>query len=140
VSAAYLVDTSAFIRLSSEPQLRKAWSDHMAAGQLALCPVTELEVLYTAQSMTHRRQLQQTFAAFYVWVPIPDRALERAADVQSDMTKLGMQRAAGVVDLLVAATAEEHRMTVLHYDRDFASLARVTGQSVEWVADPGTVN
>jgi predicted nucleic acid-binding protein len=140
VNAAYLVDTSAFVRLSSEPQLKQAWSDQMAAGRLALCPLTELEILYAAQSMAHRRQLQETFAAFYVWVPISDRAIDRAAVVQADMTKRGMQRSAGAVDLLVAATAEEHRMTILHYDRDFANVARVTGQSVEWVAQPGTVS
>ncbi|MFC4072348.1 PIN domain nuclease [Actinoplanes subglobosus] len=140
MSATYLVDTSAFMRLSAQPQLQKAWNDQMAAGRLALCPLTELEILYTAQSMEHRRQLQETFAAFYVWVPISDRAIDRAADVQEDMTKQGMQRSAGAIDLLVAATAEEHRMTVLHYDRDFANVARVTGQSVEWIAEPGTVN
>ncbi|GIE82671.1 ribonuclease VapC2 [Actinoplanes philippinensis] len=140
MSATYLVDTSAFIRLSSQPHLKQEWISQMAAGRLALCPLTELEILYTAQSMEHRRRLEQTFAAFYVWVPISDRAIDRAAVVQADMTKLGMQRSAGVVDLLVAATAEEHHMTVLHYDRDFANLARVTGQSVEWVTTPGTVS
>lgn len=139
MSATYLVDTSAFIRLS-EPHLSKTWKGEMASGRLALCSLTELEILYTAQSMDHRRQLEQTFAAFYVWVPISDRAYERAAVIQADMTKRGMQRSAGAVDLIVAATAAEHRMTVLHYDRDFASVARVTGQPVEWVAEPGTVN
>jgi predicted nucleic acid-binding protein len=36
-----------------------------------------------------------------------------------------------VPDLLIAATAELHGLTVLHVDKDFELIADVTGQSVE---------
>jgi predicted nucleic acid-binding protein len=36
-----------------------------------------------------------------------------------------------VPDLLIAATAELHGLTVLHHDKDFELIADVTGQSVE---------
>jgi predicted nucleic acid-binding protein len=39
------------------------------------------------------------------------------------------------VDLLVAATAERERLTVLCDDRDYATAASVTGQPVRFVAD-----
>jgi predicted nucleic acid-binding protein len=40
-------------------------------------------------------------------------------------------------DLLVAATAERHDVTVLHYDHDFDLIADVTGQRVEWIVPRG---
>src|SRR5262249_16066825 len=36
-------------------------------------------------------------------------------------------------DLIVAAVAERHQVTVLHYNPAFALIAKVTGQHVEWV-------
>jgi predicted nucleic acid-binding protein len=41
-------------------------------------------------------------------------------------------------DLTIAATAEQHGATVLHYDADFDRIAAVTGQPAEWVADRGS--
>ncbi|GAB4002197.1 hypothetical protein GCM10029992_39750 [Glycomyces albus] len=40
-------------------------------------------------------------------------------------------------DLIIAAAAERHRVTVLHYDKDFDRIAKITGQSCEWVVPPG---
>ncbi|WP_144127994.1 PIN domain-containing protein [Catellatospora sichuanensis] len=42
------------------------------------------------------------------------------------------------VDVLVAATAAEHRLTVLHYDRDFERLTAVSGGAHEWVIPAGS--
>lgn len=51
-----------------------------------------------------------------------------------------MTRAVGIPDLLIAAVAERHRVTVLHYDADFEHVAALTGQPVEWVVPRGTVS
>lgn len=50
------------------------------------------------------------------------------------------QRGRKVPDLLVAAAAEAEGLTVLHYDADFDLIAGVTGQPVEWVVGPGSVD
>jgi hypothetical protein len=42
-----------------------------------------------------------------------------------------MHRGPAVPDLLVAAAAERAGLTVLHVDRDFETIAEVTGQPVE---------
>lgn len=47
--------------------------------------------------------------------------------------KKGEHRSAGPVDLLVAAAAEEAELTLLHYDRDFETIARTTGQPVRMI-------
>ena len=43
-------------------------------------------------------------------------------------------------DLLIAATAELHRRTVLHYDGNFDMIASLTGQPAEWVVPPGSAD
>jgi predicted nucleic acid-binding protein len=46
-----------------------------------------------------------------------------------------LRLAPGPVDLLIAATAERERLTVLCDDRDFQAVATVTSQPVKLVTD-----
>lgn len=135
----FLVDTSAFLRLVRETGLQEAWRDQIDAGLIAVCPLTELEIYYTARSKEHREELDAMLRDGYGWALVPDRAFDRALEVQVGLTGRGVHRSAGPVDLVVAATAEQHHMTVLHYDGDFVQVAALTGQSVRWVAAPGSV-
>ena len=43
------------------------------------------------------------------------------------------------MDVLIAAVAERHRLTILHYDQDFDLIAEVTGQPTEWIAPLGAL-
>ncbi|MCS5719490.1 hypothetical protein N1027_15235 [Herbiconiux sp. CPCC 205763] len=58
----------------------------------------------------------------------------RAVEIQRLLAERGHHRAASVVDVLTAATAEICRLTVLHVDKDFELIADVTGQPVERLA------
>lgn len=49
------------------------------------------------------------------------------------------QRGAKIADLLIAAAAEVAGLVVLHYDRDFDLIAKVTAQRTEWIVPAGTV-
>ena len=136
----YLVDTSAFVRLGREPAVRETWREHFGAGLLSICPVTELELLCSARSLAQRERVRKLIRAAYGWVVSPDRVFERALAVQEALTGRGTHRSAGPVDLLVAATAEEHGLVLMHYDADFATIAEVTGQPARWVAEPGSID
>jgi predicted nucleic acid-binding protein len=59
---------------------------------------------------------------------MPDGIWHRARVVQEHLTAKGEHRSAGPVNLLVAAVAEEAGLTLLHYDRDFETITRTTGQ------------
>ena len=59
---------------------------------------------------------------------------DRAVQVQAALADRGQHRAASIPDLIVAATAELARLTVLHVDKDFELIADVTGQPVERLA------
>ena len=132
--AIYLIDTSGLFRILRS-DLRKAWSDQLASGVIAVCPIVELEFLYSARSLADRLEKRQLMSELFGWVPMREAAYERAGEVQQLLTGSGTHRSAGPIDLLIAATAESDRLTVLCDDRDFQAVAAVTGQSVKFVTD-----
>jgi predicted nucleic acid-binding protein len=132
--AIYLIDTSGMFRIL-QAELRKAWSDQLAAGVIAICPIVELEFLYSARSLADRLEKQRLIHDLFGWVTMHEGAYERAGEVQQLLTETGRHRSAGPVDLLIAATAERERLTVLCDDHDFETVAAVTGQPVKLVTD-----
>lgn len=132
--ALYLIDTSGMFRIL-QAELRKAWSDQLAAGVIAICPIIELEFLYSARSLADRLEKQRLIHDLFGWVTMHEGAYERAGEVQQLLTETGRHRSAGPVDLLIAATAERERLTVLCDDHDFETVAAVTGQPVKLVTD-----
>jgi len=132
--AIYLIDTSGLFRIL-QSKLRQAWSEELAAGVIAVCPVVELEFLYAARSLADRLEKQRLLRTVFGWVPMGDRAYERAEMMQQMLTEVGKHRSAGPVDLLIAATAEQAHLTVLCDDRDFEVLASLTRQRVRLVTD-----
>jgi predicted nucleic acid-binding protein len=133
-SSLYLIDTSGIFRIL-QSETRKAWSDQLTAGVIAICPVVELEFLYSARSLGGRLEKRRLVRDLFGWVPMHERAYERASEVQQLLTETGAHRSAGAVDLLIAATAEHERLIVLTDDRDFQTIAAVTGQPVKIVTD-----
>lgn len=131
-AAQFLIDTSALARLMRPGAESFGWDQAAAAGLIAVCPVTELEFFYSARSAADRERGIANFRSLFGWVPVHDRAFARAWDVQGELTSKSQHRSAGPVDLVVAATAELHGLTLLHHDRDFGVIARVTGQPVRW--------
>lgn len=126
--AKYLIDTSALGRLMREDGNEHGWDRAAEAGLIALCSVVELEYLFSSRSWDDRQQDERDLALLFGWVPMDDRMFRRATEVQEALTRRGEHRSAGPVDLLVAATAELHDLTLLHRDNDFDCVAAVTGQ------------
>ncbi|MFF4171047.1 PIN domain nuclease [Streptomyces sp. NPDC001744] len=134
----HLVDTSAAVRILARKHVQEEWVKHLTEGTVGLCDLTELEILYSARSANDRLAKEDLLAQLFNWTPVPDGVCPRARRVQQMLTNQGEHRSAGPVDLLVAATAELTGLTLLHYDKDFETVARVTGQPTQWVAPPGT--
>lgn len=125
----FLIDTSGLARILQKEH-RAMWADFLSAGVIAVCPIVELEFLYSARSLADRLDKQRLLSQVFSWVPMADRAFERAAEVQEALTRRGEHRSAGAIDLLIAATAERHQLIVLSEDPDFELVAAVTGQPV----------
>jgi predicted nucleic acid-binding protein len=133
VSAAqFLIDTSALARFMRGDAEQYGWDQAAAAGLIATCPITELEFFFSARSAEDRAEGIEDMRQLFGWVPVDDRAYDRAWQVQEALTQRGQHRGAGAVDLVVAATAELRGLTLLHRDRDFLCIAAVTGQALQW--------
>ena len=138
-TARYLIDNSALVRVA-HPVVQRAWTGILEAGMVGVCPVTELEFRYSSRSLEDYEIDRDLMADLYAWFDIPDSAWRRAAEVQYEMVRRGTHRSAGLPDLVLAATAETHGLTVLHYDADYDTIAEVTGQPTEWIAPRGSAN
>jgi predicted nucleic acid-binding protein len=127
----WLIDKSALVRIAASPD-RDDWVDRTARGLLHLCTITRLEVAYSGRSAA---DITRQFAApplAHMLIDYCTPAIEeRALEVQLLLAQKGQHRSAGLGDLLIAATAEAHGLTVLHVDHDFEIIAEVTGQAVE---------
>ena len=91
--------------------------------------------MFSARSLADRLEKLQLLRDLFGWVAMHEGAYDRAMQVQQRLTETGKHRSAGPVDLLIAATAERQRLIVLCDDRDYQTVASVTGQPVKFVTD-----
>ncbi|GAA1686648.1 PIN domain nuclease [Glycomyces endophyticus] len=131
--ARYLIDTSALSKILRGGGESYGWDRAAEAGLIAYCDTVELEYLFGARSLDDRRSILSIMENMFGWVPTDERMFRRAAEVQNELTKRGEHRSAGAADLLIAATAELHDLTLIHRDNDFKCVAAVTGQALEWM-------
>ena len=135
----YLVDTSAQAR-SKHPAVRTVISGLIVDRAAATCVTVDLEAGYSGRDLADVRTIAERRRSLYAVLPITEAIAERARDVQVRMAARGHHRAAGVIDLLTAAVAEQHNAVILHYDADFEHIAAITGQPQLWVAPRGTLD
>lgn len=135
----FLVDKSALARMSLE-QVGARLAPLIRAGRVLTCSIVDLEVLFSARSPEHYRAVRWERAAAFPLARIDQATLDRAVEVQAMLAERSEHRGASVPDLIVAAAAERAEATVLHYDADFELIASITGQSVEWVVDRGSIS
>jgi len=96
------------------------------AGALFVCPVGELEQLYSARSASDYDHLKVTLHASFDIVTAPPDVLDRALLLQRDLAHHhGMWHRTPIPDLLIAETAIHHGLGVVHVDGDFDRIAEV---------------
>lgn len=120
----YLLDTSGLVRLLREPGLQDAWYDAIDAEAIGSCYPQRTEFLYSARNAAEYDEISEMLNDLYPDVPVPKNAGRWIAAVQRQMSRAGEHRSASAVDLIIAATAAHHGLTVLHDDRDYRTLAR----------------
>lgn len=133
----FIADKSALARMA-RPAVAARLEPLLLAGDVATCGVIELEILFSAKNhadMVRTRKLRKSLPL----VGTAQEDFDRASDVLEGLARNGQHRAAKIPDLLVAAVAERHGLTVLHYDKDFDLIAAVTRQKVEWIVPAGSV-
>lgn len=121
-----LLDASAFWRLGSPslaPRRRDEVSERITRGLVAASTPLLLETFAG-------RRLPAADPRELPWLWISERAERRATDLQRQLRAAGQHLGVPPMDYLIAAIAEDHRAAILHYDRDFETLAANTDLAV----------
>jgi predicted nucleic acid-binding protein len=109
----------------------------MTRALVGICGVTELEMLYSARNIQERARMKEQLEASLDRIDTPEDIWEQAAEIREALTEQAQHRSASIPDLIVAATARARGLEILHYDRDFDTIARFTDQPARWIVPPG---
>lgn len=115
------------------------WSDLVAGGELAVCVPVLLELVYSARGARDFASLQDQVAGLPT-LPLDEEASAAASAAQAALVLRAQHRGPRPMDLLIAAIAKVNGAILLHYDRHFDAIARVTGQPTEWLARRGSLD
>jgi predicted nucleic acid-binding protein len=134
----YLADTSVFSRLT-KPVVASTFAPLVAGRLVAVSAPVIFELGFSARSRGDYREMMDGLAAFPT-VPTGDADHRRALEVQSQLAGRSRHRALSLVDALVAAVAEARELIVLHYDSDFETVSKLTGQEHRWIVARGSAD
>jgi len=143
-SHALLLDNSAWARvldgrLDGPP--RKTFEAALTAGRLWTCPPALLEMRYSALDGHQFAALVAELDAL-PHAPLTAAAAARALTAQAELAAApGASHRVKPVDLLIAAVAAAERLGVLHYDRDYDTIAQHTSLDFPsvWIAPRGSL-
>lgn len=133
----WLIDTSAYVRLARRVVVdQHLWHERIGRGLVRLLAVTRLEIGLNARNGAMRQSLFEVPPLSLMPVEFLTPEIEKRADeVQTLLADRGQHRGGpGLHDLLVAAAAEKLRLTVVHDDSDFETIAEITGQTTERIS------
>jgi tRNA(fMet)-specific endonuclease VapC len=135
----YLLDTNVCIRVlnaSSKPVIARFSTESPAT--LRLCSVVKAELFYGARKS---RRVAKTLSALRLFLEpfeclaFGDEAAEHYGAIRADLERAGTP--IGANDLMIAAIARQHDLTVVTHDMD--DFGRVVGLRVEdWERAPGS--
>jgi predicted nucleic acid-binding protein len=129
--ASWLIDKSALVRLPHSTQ-KSLWAQRISEGQVHISTVTRLEVGYSARSAEDLELIFSTAPIAMMPLEGITPAIEELAwQNLRALAKRGQHRAPSIPDLLIAATAQLCGLTVLHDDKDFNLISKISGQPVE---------
>lgn len=134
----YLADTSVLVQQGRQESVLDRYERLLVEGRLGICQTVALEFLNNAPDPRSYEKIRSALQ-IHRWFDVTSGAMDRALDVHHRFGTSSQHRNFSLPDLIIAATAEEHGATVLHYDDDFDRIAAVTGQPVEWVAPRGSL-
>lgn len=111
------------------------------AGELHVCEPFRMEALYSAQNPKDFAQMSVALDALPQAPATPD-LFDVAIAIQKSLAQAkAVSHRVKLADLLVAAVAFKHDLGVLHYDKDYVTIAQHggTGLTQVWIAKKGSL-
>jgi predicted nucleic acid-binding protein len=143
MSTQYLMDMSAWARLGN-PRLSQARSDEIAdamlAGRIHACAPFLLELGMTAVNQRDFASIMSMARAAMPYVALSDDIAQTAFAMHEHLARSSHHRVKPV-DLVLAATAARHDLTVLHVDKHYDIIAKRGGVPFahEWLGSARTL-
>ena len=137
----YLIDNSVWQRVA-KPRVRAALRARMSRPgfpDVLICPPIAAEVGFSARDAREHAEIREQLLAYRDCrtAPLADDVLA----IQEAVIATGRHRAVGAIDAEIAAYALANDATLLHYDRDFETVADcVPGFRHEWLLPAGTID
>ncbi len=128
----FLLDKSAHARWN-QPLVAARLNDLLREDLLCIARPSVLEIGFSVRSPQDYREVITDIVEAMTVIELSTEIGSRAQDLQERLTHRGWHRAPGPVDLLLAATAIEHDLTLLHLDKDFELMAGVSSLRQERV-------
>lgn len=109
--------------LADKSALERATPETLELGEICVCAVVRLEMLYSAQSPRDYTKIEDGLSVFRD-LSVNAETILTALTAQRELGHKGRHRVP-IPDLLIAACAQQHQAAVLHVDRHYDVLAEV---------------
>lgn len=120
------------------PALAPWFNAQVAARRVLVCDLTVLELIRLAPNESRARDVTKRLDAFES-VPMGTDLWRRTRELQILLSSNGDHRRVPPIDLLISAAAEQADVPLVHYDRDYERIARVSGLQQRWFVPDGAL-
>ncbi len=118
------------------PRLAAWFNAQVSAGRVFVCDLVILELTRLTPNETRAQEVADRLAAFQS-VPMPPALWSRARHLQISLAVTGDHRRVPPVHLLIGCAAEAAGVQIVHYDRDYERIARVSKLEHRWLLPDG---
>jgi predicted nucleic acid-binding protein len=120
------------------PELASWFNGQVASGFVLVCDVVVLELIRLTPNERRAQEVAKRLGAFES-VEMGAELWKRARELQSLLSANGDHRRVPPIDLLIGAAAERADVPLVHYDRDYERLARVSALQHRWFVPDGAL-
>jgi predicted nucleic acid-binding protein len=120
------------------PELGTWFNTQVSEGRVLVCDLVVLELIRLTPNEARAKEVAKRLQAFES-VTMRSEAWARARELQISLASSGDHRRVPPVDLLIGAVAEYADVPLIHYDRDYERLARVSALQHHWLAPDGAL-
>ena len=112
-----------------------------AEHELCCCALSLDEFAFSARSAAEHAEVTRRLRGSFLYLPMSPEIDHLVIDIRTALWGAGTGRAAGVIDVALAATAVQANAAVLHYDSDFDHItAAYPGLNAHWIVPRGSID
>jgi len=137
----YLVDNSVLQRLPRSTAVQAAVGALLdAEHELCCCALSLDEFAFSPRSAAEHIEASRRLRTSFLYLPLSPDIDQLILDIRAALWNAGTGRAAGVIDVALAATAVHSAARVLHYASDFDHIAAAYPHlDAAWVVPRGSI-